>query len=207
MNHLPFICLISLFYAAAAPHSGIDQNEIFRIKGRLLDARTMKPIENAHIFWASSQAISDEEGEFSIPVKENTLLTITHISYEQKTYLINDENDSPITVYLLPATLELEEVTIGTLPDEQTFKQQVLAAKPPFHLQNQLLKSNLQFMTNIHHLAYHYDMNSYDKLLSNLNNKGATVLFSTNPQMGIMGLIRRLKQKPVLPKKTRVPIK
>lgn len=45
-------------------------------------------------------------------------------------------------------------------------------------------------------------MNSYDKLLSNLKGNGMTILFSNNPNLGILGVIRRLKQNPVLPKKS-----
>ncbi|GAB2992043.1 hypothetical protein GCM10027284_05970 [Cyclobacterium sediminis] len=59
-------------------------------------------------------------------------------------------------------------------------------------------------MKNINHLAYFYDMSSYDKLLSTLDNKGSMLFFSSNPLLGIKGLIRRLRQKPALPKKTRV---
>ncbi|GAB2992039.1 hypothetical protein GCM10027284_05960 [Cyclobacterium sediminis] len=116
-----------------------DPIEPFLLKGRLLDVHTMQPIDNAHIYWSKAQAVSDQEGKFSIRVKEKTLLSITHIGYTKTNYLINDKNESPITVFLNPAAVVLDKVTVGVLPDEQTFKQQILAAKAPFHRQDQML--------------------------------------------------------------------
>lgn len=204
MRNIPFFYLISLIFTWFPLLAKTDSKDSFLLKGRLLDAKTMQPIANAHVYWSKAQAVSNQEGEFSIWVKEKTLLSISHIAYTKTNYLINDKNKSSINVFLNPAEVELDGVTVGVLPDEQTFKQQVLAAKTPFHRQNQMLKSNLQFMKDIHHLAYFYDINSYDKLLSTLDNKGSMVLFSTNPLLGIKGLIRRLKQKPVHPKKSKV---
>ncbi|MDO6436556.1 carboxypeptidase-like regulatory domain-containing protein [Cyclobacterium sp. 1_MG-2023] len=204
MRNTSFLYLISLLFSWFPMLAETDPKDSFLLKGRLLDANTMQPIANAHIYWSKAQAVSDQEGKFSIWVKEKTLLSISHIGYAKENYLINDKNESFITVFLNPAEMELDGVTVGVLPDEQTFKQQVLAATAPFQRQNQMLKSNLQFMKNIHHLAYFYDMNSYDKLLSTVDNKGFMVLFSNNPLLGIKGLIRRLKQKPVLPKKSRI---
>ena len=78
------------------------------------------------------------------------------------------------------------------------------AGTSPFKLEEERLKSNLQFIKRIHHLGYHYEMNSYDKLLSNLKGNGTTILFSSNPYLGILGVIRRLKQNQGLPIKYEV---
>ncbi|MBR9776808.1 MAG: carboxypeptidase-like regulatory domain-containing protein [Cytophagales bacterium] len=201
----PILYLISILFTGFPAFGEKDPEKPFLLKGRLLDANSIQPIGNAHIHWSKNHAVSDEEGKFSIWVNDKTLLNISHIAYTYTNYEVNNKDDSIITIFLKPAVTELEAVTVRVLPDEQTFKQQVLAAKTPFYKENQRLKSNLQFMKNIHHLAYYYDMNSYDKLLSTLDNKGSMVLFSTNPLSGIKGLIRLLKQKPDLPKKTRFP--
>tara|TARA_R110001592_G_scaffold148471_3_gene373368 strand:- start:62019 stop:62669 length:651 start_codon:yes stop_codon:yes gene_type:complete len=180
------------------------QNEYFELRGKLLDASTMLPIANAHLYWSENKTISNEKGAFSIWVKKGTLIQISHIGYNKKTFLSESDTDQMVTITLIPSSVELEEVVVSTLPDEQTFKQQIISATPANHLQQELLKSNLNFIKNIHHLGYQYDMNSYDKLLSSLSDNGSAVLFSSNPSMGILGLIRKLKKRRSLPAKGKV---
>ncbi|WP_040416908.1 carboxypeptidase-like regulatory domain-containing protein [Cyclobacterium qasimii] len=177
------------------------KNEYFELRGKLLDGSTMLPIANAHLYWSENKTISNEMGEFSIWVKEGTLLQISHIGYDKTTYLTESDTDVPVIITLTPSSVALEEVIVKALPNEQTFKQHIITATPANHTQQELLKSNLDFIKNIHHLGYQYDMNSYDKLLSSLSDNGATVLFSSNPSMGILGLIKKLKKDVVFPPK------
>tara|TARA_R110002049_G_scaffold98012_2_gene238685 strand:- start:3032 stop:3706 length:675 start_codon:yes stop_codon:yes gene_type:complete len=201
---MPIIYLVPFLLATYTPIPEKDPKEFFELQGKLIDASSMQPIANAHIFWSTHKTISNEKGDFSIRVKAGISLQISHIGYEKTSYIVDSVTSSPVIIFLLPSAVELDEVVVRTLPSEQSFKQQVITANPAFHLQEERLKSNVNFIKNIHHLSYHYDMNSYDKLLSGLSDKGSTVLFSSNPSMGILGLIRRLKQKRNLPSKTRV---
>jgi len=97
---LIIICLISI--------NGYSQ----KIKGKVFDLETKKPIEKAHIQIGKTLIITDKKGYFSFKQnnKSDHKITISHIAYLTKEIAYG--NKKSITIYLKPKAEFLEEVVV-----------------------------------------------------------------------------------------------
>lgn len=88
----------------------------------IVESETKIPIEFATIYYTNNfeGAISNKEGKFKIIVKPDTLI-ISHISFQtKKKSLINQE--LPDTIYLEPAIIKLENVTVFSVNLKEKLK-------------------------------------------------------------------------------------
>ncbi|PKB44204.1 iron complex outermembrane receptor protein [Cellulophaga sp. RHA19] len=104
------ICLfISICSTATAQNS-------FKIKGSVLDANTLKPIEGANITGNNLFAVSSSTGEFIIKnnKKQTSSITISHVGYASETVTINLKNNANkhIKVLLKESSTVLNEVAV-----------------------------------------------------------------------------------------------
>jgi outer membrane receptor for ferrienterochelin and colicin len=89
------------------------------LKGTILDAEN-QPIFGANIYWQNSStgAISDENGEFSIPFIENgKTLTVSYIGFKTQVVLV--ENLNELTITLIPDN-QLNTVNINSIRKSST---------------------------------------------------------------------------------------
>ncbi|WP_158857676.1 carboxypeptidase-like regulatory domain-containing protein [Lunatibacter salilacus] len=192
-----FILVLLFIY-----RSSNAQEDTFTYSGRLLDATTLQPINGAHLLGPQQQTTSGTEGYFEIPVKPHTKIKISHVGYESKVLDVGASKTPLQTITLFPVTVDLDVVTVRTLPEEAEFKQLILQAEMPFSLVEANLKQNMSLIGRIKHLGYFYDMNSYDMFLGNVKDGGTVSFLSNNPSLGILGLIRRLRQDKTVPSRT-----
>ncbi|MFY0628858.1 MAG: carboxypeptidase-like regulatory domain-containing protein [Flavobacteriaceae bacterium] len=83
-----------------------------KIKGRVLDFETKKPIEKAHIQIHKKIFFSDEKGRFSytVPEKWDKKIKVTHVSY--KPLEIKYEGKKKRIIYLKPKAELLDDVVV-----------------------------------------------------------------------------------------------
>jgi len=189
------LIFVFLFFCRSAN----AQENTFTYTGKLLDAVTLRPITGAHILGPQQQAVSDSAGIFHIPVTPHTKLKITHVGYESTSLEVVPTKGLLQTITIFPITIELAAITVCPLPDEAEFKQLILQAEVPISWQEANLKQNMGFIQRLKHLAYFYDMNSYDMFLANTKDGGTVSFLSNNPSLGILSLIRRLRQDKTVP--------
>lgn len=78
---------------------------------RLLDESTTAPIPYARISIDNDNYVySDGNGYFRFDGRENHTITISHVSYKDRTVLVSEVNDN--TIYLMPINYLLEEVNV-----------------------------------------------------------------------------------------------
>jgi len=167
-------------------------------KGTVIDSATGKPISGVHVLSHNRQGISDAEGHFEIEVNIGDKITFTHVAYEKLIKVV--EYNMAEKVELLLSETELEEYTFHAMPSEEQLKQQILGTPYiPTRLESNLLY-NVGYMKNIYHFGNHHTQNSIDNVIRNFRaGNGEAVFLSTNPSMGIIGLIRSLKRQEAIP--------
>jgi len=191
--------LLVLLFIYRSSHA---QEETFIFSGRLLDATTLQPITEAHLLGPQQQTTSDSKGYFQVRIKPHTKLTISHVGYESKVFDVGTSSGSIQHITLFPVTVELDAVTVGPLPDEAEFKQLILQAEVPVSQEEANLKQNMAYIRSIQHLGYFNDMNSYDMFLGRIKDGGTVSFLSNNPSLGILAMIRRLRQDKTVPGRT-----
>jgi hypothetical protein len=186
-------CLAFLFLRSFLSPDG------FTWRGTIVDSATGKPISGVHVLSHNRQSISDSEGRFEIEVKAGDKITFTHVGYDPLTMAV--EPEMPARVELVWAETEMDEYTLHSMPSEEQLKQQIL--KTPY-IPTQLessLNSNLGYMKNIYRLGNHHNQNSIDQVIQKFRSgNGEATFLSSNPSMGIIGLIRSLQRKGAIPK-------
>lgn len=87
-----------------------------QLKGLLIDEDTNEAIEGSHIINLSKKtfAISNQKGQFSIPVQTFDTLLISNINYHRKEFIIKEIN--PVVIYMSPLIIELDEVEVSNMP-------------------------------------------------------------------------------------------
>lgn len=175
------------------------QENTYLLHGKLLEENTLEPVSGASIGTPHQQVISDAQGNFIIQVSSDTQLRISHIGYETKEVKVGEKPDKTMEIFLVPAIVELDGVTVR-LPSEEELKQLILNTEVPVSYEEAILQQNVTYMTKIQHLGYSHDMNSFDTFLRQMASNGSGIsLFSNNPSVGIRGAIRRLRQDRSLP--------
>jgi len=171
----------------------------FLWKGRIIDQASKLPIEGAHIKSENRQGITDREGYFNIGLKLGDSITISHVSYQAMEFLVKDKVLPPV-VSLNLLEQELGEVTVTSLPSEARLKQLLLESPYiPSSLEDQL-QHNLSYMKTIHRLNNNHILNALDFTHRKLNRgNGEATFLSTNPSLGIMGVIRSFRKPGSIP--------
>lgn len=95
---------------------------------------------------------------------------------------------------------ELDEITVNSFPSENKFKELILDSP---YIPNQLennLTNNVSFINNIYRLGNHHTANSIDNVVKRFaSGNGEATFLSSNPSMGVIGLIRSMKRKNAIP--------
>ncbi|KEO73492.1 peptidase associated/transthyretin-like domain-containing protein [Anditalea andensis] len=164
----------------------------------VLDQETLLPIEGVHVVSSNRQGISDNKGWFSIAVKAGDMITFSHIAYETFQIQVEDPKELPPSIQMNLQEEELEGVTVRSLPTEEEFKKLMLEAAPT-HLEQQL-DNNLQYMRSIYRLGNHHLDNALDHTYRKFSSgNGEATIFSSNPSLGIVGLIKSFQRKGSIP--------
>ncbi|MBT0810473.1 hypothetical protein KIH41_04180 [Litoribacter ruber] len=178
--------------------TSIIPQDRFLLKGFIRDADTGAPIVGAHVVSRNRQGITDAEGRFEIEVNIGDKLTFTHIAYMAHSHVVEDSN--PLNILLHFNETELEEFTVSSFPSEEKLKQLILDTPYiPSQLESNLT-NNLNFVKNIYRLGNHHTQNSIANTAKRMAaGNGEATFFSTNPSMGIMGLIRSFRKQSYIP--------
>jgi hypothetical protein len=187
-----------LMLIGAGMHQAIGQED-FLWKGRVIDGDSGLPIEGVHLKSDNRQVITDRDGFFSIYVRLGDLMVISHVSYQTMQYRIEDKA-VPSLISLSVLVQELGEVTVTSLPSEAQLKQLLLYTPyyPP--LMEIHLQQNMAYMKTIHSLNNNHLLNALDFSYKRLNSgNGEATLLSSNPSMGIMGVIRSFRKPGAIP--------
>lgn len=168
-------------------------------KGRVLALDSRSPIVGVHFRSSNQQGVSDKDGYFEIPVKRGDLVLISHVAFQSLEYSISREG-LPREIFLTPGEQELGEVTVTSMPSEAELKQLLL--KTPY-APSQIevnLRQNISYMNTIYRLRNHHTDNSIDNVIKKLGSgNGEATFFSTNPSMGILGVIRSFRKQGPIP--------
>ena len=111
--------------------SAYAQTNVARI---IIDKETSKPIPFAHVYFKDNLltgTISNTDGRFVLKnIKENDTLVISHLSYE--TFSNKVKNIQSDTIYLIPKTENIKEVTVTALSG-YSIMEKVIDALPKNH--------------------------------------------------------------------------
>ncbi len=94
---------------------GSAQNALV-LKGRIVDNSTNEPIPYATIYvdGTTKGTISNRDGEFVLSsISNSSVIVISHVSYNTKTIVVNNDTPSEITVALQERNLQLSEINIA----------------------------------------------------------------------------------------------
>ena len=98
----------------------------FQIKGSVIDAHTLKPIEGANIIGKGVFSISSKTGAFTIKnvVKNTYALTISHMGYaSQKVNIIVSPEMETVKILLNEASTALDEVEVHSKSKQRISKE------------------------------------------------------------------------------------
>lgn len=110
-----FILTFLLAYTASAQTT---------VTGKLIDAKTKEPIENAVVKYAEKYLLTNKDGAFSVPYAfENNRISITAIGYKSKQIQLNDAANNVIE--LESAVLNLTEVVVAAPGFNQSLQQTI----------------------------------------------------------------------------------
>lgn len=162
-------------------------------KGTVIDSTTGNPIPGVHVLSYHRQGISDEEGRFEIEVKIGDKVTFTHIAYEPLIKIV--DHDMANIVELALSETELDEYSLHSMPSEEQLKQLILNSP---YIPSQIetsFNNNTGYIKNIYRLGNHHTQNSIDNVVRKFSaGNGEATFFSSNPSMGLIGVIRSLKR-------------
>lgn len=89
--------------------------QTLQVKGKVIDAATMKPVEGAAISVKKSPqgTNTNADGEFTVTVKRGDELRISSIGYDPIDVIV--KNNEPVTITLNPAGKQLNDVVVTAL--------------------------------------------------------------------------------------------
>ena len=90
-----------------------------QINGTILDESTLLPISNVNISTNSYGAVSNDNGAFLIKGVEGSVITFSHIGYEDK----EDSAKNNMVVYLTKHILKLKEITVKSGLINESFSE------------------------------------------------------------------------------------
>ena len=119
------LLLVTLFFATVS----FAQDDF--MSGIIKDFSTKEPIEKVSISidGTNSGTLSNEEGKFRINIsKENSKLSLSHISYEAILYTVKSDSNE-IEIFLHQKEFILEDVVINSKPGKTLLSNAVAASK------------------------------------------------------------------------------
>ncbi len=102
------------------------------LHGTVIDSISGDGLIGVHIGNLNSKklTVTSIDGDFSIPVKENDTLVISHIGYKKETFIVATGWSDNLIISLTPQAIKLDEVQVSLLPEYQRFKQLVIETQP-----------------------------------------------------------------------------
>lgn len=107
------LLLLMIVFSAS---SSLAQGEI-RLEGRILNDTIEKSALNVVNITLKKGAITNSQGEFTIPVRLNDTINISAVQYESRQFVVSKTifNRKRISLYLIPKINELDEVKISNI--------------------------------------------------------------------------------------------
>ncbi|MCP4459388.1 MAG: carboxypeptidase-like regulatory domain-containing protein [Cytophagales bacterium] len=109
---------------------GFSQRKM--ITGRVVD-QVEKEIPSVHIrnLTIGKITVSNESGNFKMPANEGDTLRLTSVGFEELIAIVSyDWFERATELVMIEGTIELEELTISSIPSIEEFKERVLQYKP-----------------------------------------------------------------------------
>ncbi|SMD34760.1 CarboxypepD_reg-like domain-containing protein [Reichenbachiella faecimaris] len=186
----PFLLAIVLFWS---PANAQFSEALF--SGQLLDQQTLKPIPFVHIVGVKTQVISNSNGVFSIEIQKGDSLTFSHINFERSSIQISEISDQVIPMYLKKKENLMQEVIIRDYLPEEELKQEMMAYKVPYTVEEINAVNNVEYSTLLYKKGYIPEMNSLDNFKNYMKEPQGVTLFSSDPSKGIIKSIKRPSQQ------------
>ena len=111
-------CIAILLHLSYTIQPGLSQD----LAGYIVDSLSNQPIENATVCVLPEKifATTDAEGHFTLrPAQKTNKFFITVIGYKSKSESTAEFRKNKCSIYLIPAIMELNAVTISPRPSEQ----------------------------------------------------------------------------------------
>ncbi|OIQ36351.1 MAG: TonB-dependent receptor [Bacteroidetes bacterium MedPE-SWsnd-G1] len=124
IKKLLLIAILSCSFVGIAQEQVKDtvsevSDEIIELTGKIVSGDDKKPLAGAHVFNMNTirGAISDSEGNFTIPVKANDTIFLSHLGYQSlKVKITNDlTKGNPLDISLYEQAELIEEVQVQTI--------------------------------------------------------------------------------------------
>lgn len=116
---MPTIKKVSLLLLLFGIHSVTAQTVV---KGKIVDATNLEPLESSIVSYGSSFTLADDEGQFSIEVETLPVdLSINHLGYFSQVITVSTL-DEPITIPLSVAPTQLHEVIVSASQQNESLK-------------------------------------------------------------------------------------
>jgi hypothetical protein len=120
-----------LFFLSALPFFLFGQEQK---TCRVIHSESGEGIRGVHIQNLSKKVytVSNESGNFILPIEDGDSLWFSSISYKSRGYIIQEEwaEQNTLLFELEEDTVLLNEITIHALPSERMFKQQIMDYQP-----------------------------------------------------------------------------
>ena len=107
---------IIFFFLVLLPLSVCGQ---MLLQGRIVDADTGEPLPYAVISSSSHRTLSNRDGNFSLYAMDSEMLTVSFVGFEKKRFIANK---LPAIIYLMPQTIEMQEVIVKALPTQEILR-------------------------------------------------------------------------------------
>ena len=104
----------------------------FQIKGTVLNANSLEPIEGVSIIGKGVASVSISNGVFTINnvPKGVCVLTLSHISYQTLNYTVRvEDNMEALTILLKDHATQLHEISIAGKSKNRAFKEQLIVSQ------------------------------------------------------------------------------
>ena len=182
---LPLILL--MIHLSAYSQEG---NEV--LKGIVVNAKTMEPIPWVSLKSRLQLTLTNQDGIFEIKVNKADIITLSHVGFEPRTWLVGDIPSKPVEIFLEENVVELGEVEVKAFLSEEHIKREILHTLPRYHYENNLAARNLQLIKEIYNLGYLYDYSSYDSYFRHSKSVNEVSFFSSNPSVGVFKAFRQV---------------
>jgi len=184
--------LVICIFCIAGSHVMAQEHVMW--KGRVLEKDSRNPIAGVHLRSSNQQGVSDQDGNFEIPIIRGEQVIVSHVGYQTLVFIIPTDA-SPKELFLIPSEQELGEVTVTSMPSETELKQLLLNTN---YIPSQMevnLGYNISYMSTIYRLRNNHIENGIDHMLKKISSgNGEATFFSTNPSMGILGVIKSFRK-------------
>ena len=107
--------IITLFTACLITFLAFSQDDIYTLKGSVVDGKTQKPIPDVavQIYGTLQGTVTDVDGKFQLSyTQENFMLSFSRIGYEKRMYQIKHPVWSELSFTLQPKTDTLQEAVV-----------------------------------------------------------------------------------------------